>query len=96
MSTHIDKRRVPRPTVKECLFLLSKTQCKTYGSRLSSQEETNGKRGKSLTLTIGGSESTVKDRVTDDLSVGLKTASVEPELHLSRGTVVEVDKIENN
>ena len=95
MSTHIDKRRVPRPTVKECLFLLSKTQCKTYGSRLSSQEETNGKRGKSLTLTIRASESTKEDGVTDDLAMGPKTADSKLVLKTSGVTVTNTAKMEN-
>ena len=48
-----------------------------------------GKRGKSLTLTIGASKSIEKDGVMDDLAVGLETARGEPVLHLSGGTVVE-------
>ena len=63
---------------------------------MSPQNETTGKWGKSLTLTVGGSESTVEDGVTDDLAVGLKIAKGEPELHLPRGTVVEADKTEEN
>ena len=63
---------------------------------MSPQEETTKKRGKSLTLTVGGSESTVEDGVTDDLAVGLKTARGEPELHLSGGIVVEAVKTEKN
>ena len=48
-----------------------------------------GKQGKSLTLTVGASESREKDGLIGDLAVSLKTARDEPELHLSRGIVVE-------
>ena len=57
--------------------------------QLSLEEETTGKRGKSLTLTVGASKPTEKDGVTDELAVGLKTSREEPALHLSRETVVE-------
>ena len=42
-----------------------------------------GKQEKSLTLTIGGSESIGKDEVSDDLVVGQKTADSEPVLQQS-------------
>ena len=42
--------------------------------------KTVGKWGKSLTLTVGVSEATMKDGDTDDLDVGLKTTTVGLEL----------------
>ena len=54
-----------------------------------------GKRGKSPTLTVGASETTTEDGVTDDLVVGLKTAGAEPVLHPSGGTSVEAEKVKN-
>ena len=49
-----------------------------WHARLSPQEETTGKQGKSLTLTVGANESMEKDGVTNDLAMGLKTARDEP------------------
>ena len=56
------------------------------------EEKTAGKRGKSLTLTVGASEATKRDGETDTLAVGLKTASVEPVLHLTEKSGVEAQK----
>ena len=50
------------------------------------EKEAARKRGKSLTLTVGASEATNRDGDTDTLAVGLKTANVEPALHLVRKT----------
>ena len=92
---YVDEGRVPRPTIEKCLFLLSTTQCRTHGTRLSPQEETTRKWGKSLTLTIGANESTNEDGVTKDLTVRLKIARDEPTLHLPGGTIVEAKKKKN-
>ena len=47
---------------------------------------------KSLTLTVGASEATNRDGDTDTLAVGLKTANVEPALHLAEKPVVEAKR----
>ena len=62
------------------MFLLSKTQQRPYGKRLPPEEETTGKRGKSLALTVGASESIGKDGVVDALVVGQTIAQEEPAL----------------
>ena len=59
------------------------------------EKEAAGKRGKSLTLTVGPSEATDRDGDTDTLAVGLKIANVEPALHLAENPSVE-DKEEKN
>ena len=56
------------------------------------EEKAAGKRGKSLTLTVGASEATERDGETDTLAVGLKTASEEPVLHLTEKSGVEAQK----
>ena len=59
------------------------------------EKEAARKRGKSLTLTVGASEATNRDGDTDTLAVGLKTANVEPALHLAEKPVVEAKKEKN-
>ena len=56
---------------------------------MAPKKETTGKRGKSLTLTVGASESTEKDGDTDDLAVGPMTANSELVLQQSREIAVE-------
>ena len=58
------------------MFLLPPSQRKTFCARLPHEEKTIGKRGQSLTLTVGASETTNEDREMDTLAVGSKTASV--------------------
>ena len=48
-----------------------------------------------MTLTVGVSEATDRDGDTDTLAVGLKTANVEPALHLARKLVVEAKEDKN-
>ena len=59
------------------------------------EKEAAGKRGKSVTLTVGASEATDTNRDVDTLAVVLNIASIEPVLHLARKPVVEAkdDKI---
>ena len=59
------------------------------------KKEAAGKRGQSLALTVGASEATDLDGDVDTLAVGLKTASMEPELHLVEKPVVEAKKKKN-
>ena len=59
------------------------------------EKEAAGKQGKSLTLTIGASEATNQDGDADTLAVGLKTASMEPALHLAEKPVVEAKEEKN-
>ena len=54
-----------------------------------------GKRGKSLTLTIGASKATDIDGDGDTLVVGVKTTSIEPVLHLVGKPVVEAKDDKN-
>ena len=53
------------------------------------------KRGKPLTLTVGASEATKIDGDADTLAVGVKTASMEPTLHLVGKPIVEAKEEEN-
>ena len=53
------------------------------------EKEAAGKRGKSLTLTVGASEATNRAGDIDTLVVGLKATSVEPALHLTEKLGVE-------
>ena len=59
------------------------------------EKEAAGKRGKSLTLTVGASKATDRDGDTDTLAMGLKTASEEPALHLAEKPVVEAKMKKN-
>ena len=59
------------------------------------EKEVARKWGKSLTLTVGASEATNRDGDTDTLAVGLKTANVEPALHLAGKPVVEAEEDKN-
>ena len=59
------------------------------------EKEAAGKRGKSLTLTVGASEATELDGDVDTRAVGLKTIDVELALHLVGKPVVE-DKEDKN
>ena len=59
------------------------------------EKEAVGKRGKSLTLTVGAREATDRDGEADTLAVGLKTANVEPALHLAEKTGVEAKEEKN-
>ena len=62
---------------------------------MSPEKEAAGKRGKSLTLTVGASEATNQDKETDTLAVGLKTAREEPVLQLTEKPVVEAKRKKN-
>ena len=62
---------------------------------MPNEKEAAGKRGKSLTLTVGASEATDTDGDTDTLAVGLKTAKVEPALHLAEKPGVEAKEEKN-
>ena len=55
------KGRVPKVAGRECMLLLSQTQCRTHCAQLPYEEKTSGKWGQSLTLTIGVSESKKED-----------------------------------
>ena len=59
------------------------------------EKEAAGKRGKSLTLTVGASETADRDGDVDTLAVGLKTANIEPALHLVEKPVVEAKEEKN-
>ena len=96
MKMHINKRRVPRAAVKECLILLQKAQHKTHGARLSPEEETTKKWGKSPPLTVGASESMNEDGVPNDLAVGLEIVDSEAILKTSGVIVIDTAEIEKN
>ena len=61
--------------------------------RLPPEEETTGKRGKSLTLTVEASESIEQDGEIDTLAMGLKIADAEPLQQHSGEKVAEVAKV---
>ena len=74
------------------MFLLPPSQRRTFCARLPHEEKVTGKRGQSLTLTVGASEATKEDGEKDTLAVGSKTARDNAILQKSRQIVARTAK----
>ena len=74
------------------MFLLPPSQCRTFCARLPHEEKATRKRGQSLTLTIGASETTKEDGEKDTLAGGLKIVGDDAVLQQSGQIVVGVAK----